>query len=430
MSAAPGKPEESQVPTAHGTTADHRTFSVNEVASTGTTQTLLTRLSRITTAGRNFIPQIDGLRFIAIMAVIAYHARGVCLFRLGFDPAADNGAGGLVGKGFEAGHFGVQLFFAISGCILSLPFARQYLCGDRCVSLRQYYVRRVTRIEPPYVIHLMCLAALCAFVLRHLPSQPQLYHNPDWAGYALSHLGASLVYANGFIFGTHPYPNYVLWSLEVEVQFYLLAPFLTKLFLLRNSLPRRILLVTSIVLLSSTGIFALSYRVWASLAGNLQFFLVGFLLTDLYVSDWLPTGRQSASWDLALILSLGAVVWLQKAPVLTFLLPCAIFVCCVAAFRGAFSSWFLRNPWVSTIGGMCYTIYLYHSLLIPFLVRLTLGLRTHVLAMDLAIQFLLLAAIVVALCAVLFAFLERPFMRRDWPQRFARKVWKTKSTAN
>ena len=385
---------------------------------------------RITSAGRNFIPQIDGLRFIAIMAVIAYHVRGVCLSRLGFDPAADSSPGGLIGRTFEAGHFGVQLFFAISGCILSLPFARQYLCGDSCVSLRQYYLRRVTRIEPPYVIHLIFLAALCAFLFRRMPSQPHLYHNPDWAGYALSHLGASLVYANGFIFGAHPYPNYVLWSLEVEVQFYLLAPFLTKLFQLRNSLLRRVLLASSILLLSSTGVFGQSYRVWASLAGNLQFFLVGFLVTDLYITGRLQTGRRSPVWDLALVLSLGAVVWLQKAPAVTFLLPCAIFVCCVAAFRGAFSSWFLRNPWVSTIGGMCYTIYLYHSMLVPLLARLTLRLRTHLLPLDLAIQFLLMAAVIVSVCAVLFAFLERPFMRRDWPQRLARKVWKNNSTAN
>jgi peptidoglycan/LPS O-acetylase OafA/YrhL len=291
-------------------------------------------------------------------------------------------------------------------------------------------VRRVTRIEPPYVIHLLVLAALCVVGFRHLPSQPHLYHNPDWAGYAFSHLGASLIYANSFIFGTHPYPNYVLWSLEVEVQFYLLAPLLAKLFLIRNSLGRRSLLIIATLLFSCSGFFGELYRVWASLAGNLQYFLVGFLLTDLYVTGQLQTGHRSPGWDIALVLSLGAVVWLQKAPAMMFLLPCAIFICGVAAFRGALSSWFLRNPWVSTIGGMCYTLYLYHSLLISFLVRVTLRARTHVLPLDLAIQFVLMGAIIVAVCAVLFAFLERPFMRRDWPQRFAQNVWKNNSIAN
>jgi peptidoglycan/LPS O-acetylase OafA/YrhL len=259
-------------------------------------------------------------------------------------------------------------------------------------------------------------------VFRRVPSHAHLYHNPDWAGYAFSHLGASLIYANGFIFGTHPYPNYVLWSLEIEVQFYLLAPFLTKLFLIRNSLARRVLLGTSILLLSCTGAFGQNYRIWASLAGNLQYFLIGFLLTDLYVAGQLQTGRRSARWDIALVLSLGAVVWLQKVPALMFLLPGLIFVCCVAAFRGTLSAQLLANAWLSTIGGMCYTIYLYHSLLISFLVRVTLKARTHLLSLDLAIQFLVMTAIIVAVCAVLFAFLERPFMRRDWPEKLARKL--------
>jgi peptidoglycan/LPS O-acetylase OafA/YrhL len=360
--------------------------------------------------------------------VVAYHVRGVCLFHLGFDPAADASAGGLVGKAFEAGHYGVQLFFAISGCILSLPFARQNLCGEKRVSLRQYYLRRVTRIEPPYIIHLLVLALLCAFVFRRVPSHTHLYHNPGWAAYAFSHLGASLVYANGFIFGTHPYPNYVLWSLEVEVQFYLLAPFLAMLFLVRNHLARRALLIATIVLCSGTGLFGDIYRIWASLAGNLQYFLVGFLLTDLYVSGLLQSVRSWLRWDFGVVLSLGAVVWLQKAPVLMFLLPWAIFLCGVAAFRGPLSSGCLSNPWISTIGGMCYTIYMYHSLLISTLVRLTLKLRAHVISLDLLIQFVIMAVVITAVCAWLFAFLERPFMRRDWPQKLAQKLHGSKAS--
>jgi peptidoglycan/LPS O-acetylase OafA/YrhL len=248
-----------------------------------------------------------------------------------------------------------------------------------------------------------------------------LYHSPDWATYAFSHLGASLLYANGFVFGAHPYPNYVLWSLEVEVQFYLLAPLLAKVFLVRNALVRRGLLVTAILLLSCTG-WIQNYHVWASLAGNLQYFLIGFLLTDLYVASRFPARARSTRWDIAFGLSIGMVVWLQKSPTLVPLLPWAIFICCLAAFRGSLGVWFLSNAWVSTIGGMCYTIYLYHALLISFLVRLTLKDRTQVLSVDLAIQFAVMAAIIVAFCAVLFAFLERPFMRRDWPQRLAQKL--------
>ena len=127
---------------------------------------LLNQLSRITTSGRVFIPQIDGLRFVAIIAVIAFHVRAICSYHFRASPAGLTIEGDLVNDAFGTGHFGVQLFFLISGFILSLPFARQSLCPGRRISLREYYVRRVTRIEPPYVIHLAFLLVLCGLVLR------------------------------------------------------------------------------------------------------------------------------------------------------------------------------------------------------------------------------------------------------------------------
>ena len=382
---------------------------------------LLGHLSRITTAGRNFIPQIDGLRFIAIMAVIAYHAQGVALYHFGLVDAPGPPPSDLVSQVFESGHYGVQLFFAISGLILSLPFARQWICGEQPVSLRRYYLRRVTRIEPPYVIHLFVLLVLCAIVYRRLPAYPDLYHNPGWAGYALSHILASLVYANGFIFGSHPYPNIVLWSLEVEVQFYLLAPFLARMFRIPCASKRRALFIGLILVLSTTSIFAQSYRTTFSLAGNLQYFLVGFLLADLYVTGCLAAPTRNYYWDFALLLSCAIVVWGRTDRVMNILLPWAIFVSGLSAFRGIASSLFLGNPWVATIGGMCYTLYLYHRLLLSVLIRLTGKLRVHVLPLDLLVQFVLMSLGIIVISAVLFALFERPFMRSDWPARF----WKT-----
>src|SRR5690349_11072351 len=113
---------------------------------------VLSKLSRVTTPGRKFIPQIDGLRFIAIMAVIASHAHDFILYHHGlpiYKPA------GPVERTFEAGQFGVELFFAISGFVLALPFAKQMLFNEPGrLRLKEYYLRRLTRIEPPYVIHL------------------------------------------------------------------------------------------------------------------------------------------------------------------------------------------------------------------------------------------------------------------------------------
>jgi peptidoglycan/LPS O-acetylase OafA/YrhL len=384
---------------------------------------LLNHLSRITTAGRTFIPQIDGLRFIAIMVVIAYHILGISSFHFSKTAPEEVTAGGLVANAFAAGHFGVQLFFAISGFILSLPFAKYYLGKGKPIRLGDYFVRRITRIEPPYIIHLVFLFFVCALVLRRMPSHPHLYHNAAWANYASTHILASLIYANGFIFGAHPYPNIVLWSLEIEVQFYILAPFLARVFAIQPTWKRRALLVSVITLMPllvehwGAGIYIVGF----SLLGNIQYFLIGFLLADFYLAGWLEPAFQSFKWDFAFPLAGAAVILVNIHFFPEILLPWIILLSCLAAFRGKLGARLLSNPWITTIGGMCYTIYMYHCLMIASLIRGTLGLQTKILWLDLLIQFLILTPIVVLVCSILFALFERPFMQRNWHT----KVWAT-----
>jgi peptidoglycan/LPS O-acetylase OafA/YrhL len=71
---------------------------------------------------------------------------------------------------------------------------------------------------------------------------------------------------------------------------------------------------------------------------------------------------------------------------------------------------------------MCYTIYMYHWLLISLLLRFTGRLRTHVIWLDMLIQFVLITGGILVICAILFALFERPFMRRNWPETFRAKV--------
>src|SRR5689334_17092779 len=96
----------------------------------------LSRFKRITSSGR-FIPQIDGLRFLAISSVFLYHVHGYLTVGAGY--AED----GWWTRQLTTGHFGVQLFFGISGFILALPFASHHLRGAKRVSLRGYFLRRL-----------------------------------------------------------------------------------------------------------------------------------------------------------------------------------------------------------------------------------------------------------------------------------------------
>ena len=182
------------------------------------------RLLRITSSGR-FIPEIDGLRFFAIGAVLLFHVNGYYRDKCGrtFDPPLEQDPLYLL---FNLGNIGVQLFFVLSGFILALPFAEHHLLGAPKVPLKGYYYRRLTRLEPPYIVNLLLL-----FSARVLLAGTALG--------LLPHLLASLFYVHSLTYGTWSRINFVAWSLEIEVQFYLLAPLLAWLFAIPGRRLRR-----------------------------------------------------------------------------------------------------------------------------------------------------------------------------------------------
>src|SRR5215470_18752753 len=198
------------------------------------------KLSRVTSSGE-LIPEIDGLRFIAISTVLFHHLLAMFLFNSGRNPevrtfaewraAAD--LSWLVMPAY-CGHFGVNLFFVISGFILALPFAKRAFNKQAAPELKSYYLRRVTRIEPPY---LLCLIVI--FLIHWEQSGEGLRLIPN--------LIASLFYSHGLVYGRESLINGVTWSLEIEIQFYLLVPLLVKVFRLPNARTRRALLTSLIV---------------------------------------------------------------------------------------------------------------------------------------------------------------------------------------
>lgn len=376
-------------------------------------------LSRVMTKGRDYVPQVDGLRFLAIMGVIAYHVRIISCYHYGVPPDSPTGANGIVNWTFAAGCNGVELFFTISGFILGLPFARQYLGRGGPVRLKAYYLRRVTRLEPPYLIHLTLMFLAAVLFLRHLPSHAEWYRQPHWLATLSQQLGVSLVYGSGFVYQNYPALNTVLWSLEIEVQFYLLAPLLARVFLIANVTARRLVLAGLMILPAVLVPLLTSLPVlgW-TLLNQLQFFMAGFLLSDLYLAGRVRTERRTQLWDFIFLGAFGAVVGLHRYPLGHVTLPWLALLACVAAFRGQVVCWLLGRPLLTTIGGMCYTIYMYHWLLISGLLRVTLPLSTRIFWLDQLIQFALLATIIIGICTILFVLFERPFMQRDWPQIF------------
>jgi peptidoglycan/LPS O-acetylase OafA/YrhL len=372
---------------------------------------------RVTTKGRRYLPVIDGLRFVAIIAVIAYHIRGIVGYHFGYPREIDRW--NPIDVAIGTGHMGVELFFTISGFILSLPFAEYYLAEGRKVSLRSYYVRRVTRLEPPYIIHLVFLVIFCWLVLRHQPAHDEVLGDDHWFKALMSHIIPSVFYSHALVFGEKPYPNIVLWSLESEVQFYLFAPVLAAVFAIRNLLFRRGTIVALLVGSSLAAYYAPQDFVrHVMLVGTLQFFLGGFLLTDFYVVKKERGPRTTHyAWDVVWWLGLAALAWCATSEYLIYASPWLIFAVCLGGMRGKGISKILEIPWITVIGGMCYTIYMYHWFAISALVRATGHIRTGWPTSDYLLQISLMTLPILGISALLFLVSEKPFMRPDWHLR-------------
>ena len=367
---------------------------------------------RRVTSGGGLVPEIDGLRFIAIGVVVIFHLNGYVVAKSA-RPFASSPMDSPFFHFAALGHYGVQLFFVISGFILALPFARHYLEGSRPISLQTYFVRRLTRLEPPYILNLLICTALMAALKMAAPAT------------LVPHLGASVLYLHNGIYGQGSLINSVAWSLEIEVQFYVLVPLLTRLFAIQPLVLRRSLIVALALTVPALLPLLTANPVLRSLTvlGFLQFFLMGFLLADLFIVSWRMAPRPGWGWDL-----LSPLGWIgffaagqlakQHILVAELLMPFAALAAYIAAFKGVLSSSLFRNRWLVTIGGMCYTIYLYHYLMISAVGRLSLRLRIgDSYLLNYGLQLAIVGAVVVLISALLFRLAERPFMDKNWPAR-------------
>jgi peptidoglycan/LPS O-acetylase OafA/YrhL len=377
-------------------------------------QQLPQRLTRITSGGK-IIREIDGLRFLAIIPVIMQHMyeRFERNTTISFVPGNEKTVTGFFAS---RGFIGVYIFFIISGFILALPFAKHRFADGKKVNVGQYFLRRVTRLEPTYILWITVFFII--FVIHG--------HN-SFATY-LPHYLASITYTHGLIYHMWSPINPPTWTLEIEIQFYILAPLLAWLFFsVRNKMKRRLINLFAILLLIIVQQYFKFYTNPYNLTilGHLHYFLAGFMLADVYLCDWREIKR-SRWYDIVAITALAIVLiswsWnFEFSLRLIFLI--SLFVLFFAVFKGVAVNQFITNRWVTAIGGMCYTIYLIHLPMEEFLIVLTKKIHvSNYLSVNLLIQLLIAVPIVLIVSSVFFLLFEKPFMDKDWPRKLSARV--------
>ncbi|NNE04888.1 MAG: acyltransferase [Xanthomonadales bacterium] len=368
---------------------------------------------------RRYIASLTGLRGIAAFSVFLFHYAALHPgIRLDLSiPVLGYFLQLPLGLGFA----GVDLFFVLSGFLLSLPFARASLGDTARPAVRRYMSRRLLRVFPAYYAQWAIIMLAGAWFVTWKPLD----------GYALA--------AHFFMFfniGPEPVKPIVglWWTLPVELSFYLLLPLLAPLMK-----PRRWgwLLAAGIVT-------SLVYRSWAAahfadhpgdaaflaasqLPGSLPEFLIGASAALLAQQRALagkakPTAKQVEwmfvagavavfLWLSQVVVRFGPVYWdghwsMVIAPTV---LGASLSVIVLSLYWGSrIGKALFANPVVYFIGLVSYSLYLWHF---PAMQQLQKVGGEAYLSLPGPGKFLLCTALVTAVAAASYLVFERPFFR-------------------
>jgi len=260
----------------------------------------------------NYRIEINGLRGIAVLGVLIYH----------FFPAF-----------MPSGFLGVDVFFVISGYLITFIISNE--TNNNNFRLRAFYLRRFNRIAPALIVTILITLLCSIFFLS-----PQSLHDLANASSFSLLTSANIYYwltINYFSKDVFEYPLLHLWSLAVEVQFYLIYPFLLKPILKNNLFKIRFFILSILVLTATTALinsyypqlvfYWMPFRLFEFLTGAFGFFIFkeGFRFTKLsgsmvyaglllIISAYFIDANSIFNFAPQIIVTIGALICLISVP--------------------------------------------------------------------------------------------------------------------
>jgi peptidoglycan/LPS O-acetylase OafA/YrhL len=319
--------------------------------------------SNVTKSDR--IGNMDAIRGIAALTVAFYHCReinwvgmGALLAHRSPHVTADTILS-LLTAPFMFGGIGVPILFVVSGYLIHLSSAQRASRGDRTLDVRNFYTRRFVRIYPTLIL------ALCVTAAFDLVTRSMIDH------YKLGNLSAQAFATNLFslqgILGKPYGSNAPLWSLAIEVQFYLVYP--AALLIWRKVGSTAMLIAVS--LFSLLMYFVLERRGIVAFPQYYMSWWMGAFLADRHVAG--RPLRVWWGWGVATLL-IGCAMSVKALPYFSFVFWSAGFALILEELlqiRGALAS--KATQFLSIFGNFSYSIYAFHLPTIVLLNTLLLG---------------------------------------------------------
>ena len=292
-------------------------------------------------------PEVDGLRALAVMAVLFFHA--------GFS---------VFGGGFT----GVDVFFVISGYLITRILIDSCQAGS--FSFTRFMVRRIARLYPALLFTLL-LCLVLGFLVFSPGDYISLAESTIYAFFSVSNIKFWLG-AGYFDTSSETNPLLHTWSLGVEQQFYLVWPFIVYGAYRLNArlLPWVLALSGLLSLLASqwytqvdpsANYFLTPFRVFEFAIGGLLVFAVRrFVLANVWQELIMLAGYALLAWGVFMFDKTTAF------PGFNALVPALGAALCIFASGARYAGWLLRNRLAVFIGLISYSVYLIHWPLIVF----------------------------------------------------------------
>jgi peptidoglycan/LPS O-acetylase OafA/YrhL len=358
----------------------------------------LMRVANESSGHLEYRAEIDGLRALAVLPVILFHA--------GFEP-------------FHGGYVGVDIFFVISGYLITTIILQERSNGD--FSIVNFYERRARRILPA----LFVVLAVC-FPFAWFWMTPGQFGEFTQSVLAVSVFGSNILFwktSGYFDFSSEEKPLLHTWSLAVEEQYYVLFPLLV-LLLWRLGRKRQFWIFVGLagasLLLSEWGwrharmasFYLAPTRTWEILIGSILAFASFEAPLHRRVGKR-PTEALSIVGLAAILFSIFVYEEQTPFPSVYALVPTLGTALIIAfAHKGTVVARLLSWRWPVRIGLISYSAYLWHQPLFAF-ARIRLPTRPS------SWTFLLLSFLTLVLAYLTWRFVESPFRNRA---RFRRRA--------
>jgi peptidoglycan/LPS O-acetylase OafA/YrhL len=359
---------------------------------------------------------VDLLRGLAIFFVLMNHVNMRLLFA-GI-PYTRSLPKQLVSSLVWNGQFGVQIFFAVSGFLITSTAMRRWGSLSR-ISVRAFYQLRFARIAP------LLLALLAVLSALHLLRAPNFVVSQKTGGLAQALLAALTFHVNvlearrGYLPGSWD----ILWSLSVEEMFYLFFPLICRILGGRSRLVALLLLFVVLGPLGRT-VLARGNPVWReySYLGGMDAIALG-CLTAIFLSHrclsqpWLRFLLTSGLVFLIFVLgfSIHVETWgLDRSGLDMSILAIGA---CMVIVVAAQTKW--RSPWVLSplrmLGRRSYEVYLTHMFVVFACFYIFVRIGTPLQAIPLLFLItILISALLGEMVARLYSESMNRWLRRHW----------------